>query len=1517
MDQKHTKKPHQILVHLIEACGINTSKSSNVADVYIRVTVGPKSRLSKSTKIRPRIVSTVFNETYVFENVMLSSAEMETEKLQIWVYDREIFTSNALIGSCELSLRNIYARESHQYKKCWLALRKPETPGQQRGFLRITTHVLGPNDPSPPNDGKISDPVQLDDGNEDDLILGEPSISTSLHLLYVYIYRGEGLRSLRSNTINPFISVRFNGSTVQTSNFGNNANPFVNSRAEVPYALPLFSNSIQIQLWNSRFGLPASLLGSKTLKFENKVGVSREPSWVNFYSYSDDPVTNTVGKVASLLDGDAGPGRERTASEFVGRLYVRISSKLLRDTQNPHPRVLPTAPAPEKPTRRFTLQAFIFSVSQLPVKGGRTFVKASLFTEDAQTKDVMGKDGNYRWMQRLRLSCHLPLDLRQAPNLIFSVYSQAGIGKRKIAHISIPITDLVPIRDIINYEINKHFYLNGEKSTDALARQGMVPKVYHLYRTTVAKHLKFDPKEMIHRYGEDDVQFNHGSLSVAIAFGLKSNETKFINDIKSMVVPVIEQIRKDRALSPSKVRKEREKAGLKPTEPPERLQLPRLPLQLRMHLYQGVNLPASDNGALNATLVIRFGKTQILKSSEIRGTRYPLWFQHLESDEKSTIQLASTPSIHLLLYHNGTELMARTEIDIATLQELHQPSYPPNVPPRLFRIPLTRVAGRNPNPRKPAVKKDMGVPVEKGGVFGEQKEAGRMKGVEGFDETAYIVARICVINVVDERKKQRGMYGYSMTPEDEKKHQQRRIEEGFRGAFATERDIDAKLRRKVAAIRIDCLTVRGILPHLFNGGLGSALASAFGDPGNTNMKLQISVAPFTMLHSATRVTSAQPETLPIPDEPQVDPPQILALPLTQGACLLVKYIRLDGIPLPTYGLECIAISFKLFHGSSLLSVTEIPLSHFISGPRRQLPVYTGAVEQSRKGKRKGVLDINTAPLQPLSDLFLDKMLKELRDEEAEDEKERKEEKQNQEIADMKEHVFLKHIFGGNRSQRYQPIDLDDHEDHIIELDLFRANVTSQRVGLDSAYMEGVRAKTDSKNGDQSSDFDEEKLTSQANKAYGGQIHRPGVPKLDPIEIIHLFSPHPPADPSLAPMLRCSFRMAPSLDALVTQVGARSLVDLRPKYSHDYVCRLYIYRALNLSTHGRRHFKLQPLLRLSGISRQGPVVREIISSDGGRNPNFYQVVELDVRIPHGSIVKLSVFDKSILGNIGHRLIGEGFVDIERLVVAGRTAGTKKIINLRNPEYGTSQGVIEVETHVLEKSKASQIVPRKFAPPVLKDYQLRLVIWETSEVRHPEPHREEEVVDQKIRVTVNFGATDNTLVEKFTDTAWYAVHGSAEWNYRMVWDTRIPAPNPRIQITLFDDSILGTEDMIGEVTFNLERLFDKAIRNNVETHETHWLSLNNPNYPNDDVGRVRVQFNLLTKAEADERHVGEAQNEPNRDPFLPNPKRAPPPWALYSRAVEYFEQRKAFFIRLAVLSVILVLLIPILYIVVVTN
>jgi hypothetical protein len=105
-------------------------------------------------------------------------------------------------------------------------------------------------------------------------VLKEPELpARNFYVLNVLVYRGVDILSLYDGThyisypsspsFHPnrqccatievpttFVTVRFNGNTAHTHPVSKNNTPVWNKRLELPFSIPLRSDSIEVQLWN-------------------------------------------------------------------------------------------------------------------------------------------------------------------------------------------------------------------------------------------------------------------------------------------------------------------------------------------------------------------------------------------------------------------------------------------------------------------------------------------------------------------------------------------------------------------------------------------------------------------------------------------------------------------------------------------------------------------------------------------------------------------------------------------------------------------------------------------------------------------------------------------------------------------------------------------------------------------------------------------------------------------------------------------------------------------------------------------------------------------------------------------------------------------------------------------------------------------------------------------------------------------------------------------------------------------
>jgi hypothetical protein len=125
-------------------------------------------------------------------------------------------------------------------------------------------------------------------------------------------------------------------------------------------------------------------------------------------------------------------------------------------------------------------------------------------------------------------------------------------------------------------------------------------------------------------------------------------------------------------------------------------------------------------------------------------------------------------------------------------------------------------------------------------------------------------------------------------------------------------------------------------------------------------------------------------------------------------------------------------------------------------------------------------------------------------------------------------------------------------------------------------------------------------------------------------------------------------------------------------------------------------------------------------------------------------------------------------------------------------------------------------------------------------------------------------------KETDCHMGCSTGRGEFNWRMKFDIKIPCTFPRLYFTVFDFNTVGADEAIGECYISLRRVLKRLLQEGKLTMHKKWIPLSHPKDPGESKGEILISLYLLQKDEADQRPVGEAQDEPNRDPKLDRPK-----------------------------------------------
>eukprot|EP00474_Spongospora_subterranea_P005176 CRZ05634.1 hypothetical protein [Spongospora subterranea] len=384
---------------------------------------------------------------------------------------------------------------------------------------------------------------------------------------------------------------------------------------------------------------------------------------------------------------------------------------------------------------------------------------------------------------------------------------------------------------------------------------------------------------------------------------------------------------------------------------------------------------------------------------------------------------------------------------------------------------------------------------------------------------------------------------------------------------------------------------------------------------------------------------------------------------------------------------------------------------------------------------------------------------------------------------------------------------------------------------------------------------------------------------------------------------------------------RTAPDLSELQSATYAVRVYIYRGLSFpprSTWFAHDRRIHPYLIIHNGDDPDHHIDDRASSDviecDSLNPEFARTFQLSCRFPDNGELNITVMNKDpMLGK--DTAIGHTVIDLEQRLLNPiyrhlPASQRREYRHLVTASSRLAQGKLDLRLDIIPWHQASSVPMEQLIRPEPEPYEIRLVIWATRDIRFPSDDRFD-TIDQTITCTVNFTGEPGADTITSTDTAWGS-GAEADWNYRMMFPVVLPCRVPRLKMTVWDSDIFG-RTTIGDVIVNLSGMMSEAWRDRrrIVHVPSRWLAIEHPDAVGKDVGEINIELWAVAREEADGSPVGEGQNAPNRDPYLPAPSRKPPPWAVGSRllnTLELFGRRKNLLVMLCCILVAFPLLVP---------
>jgi len=163
-----------------------------------------------------------------------------------------------------------------------------------------------------------------------------------------------------------------------------------------------------------------------------------------------------------------------------------------------------------------------------------------------------------------------------------------------------------------------------------------------------------------------------------------------------------------------------------------------------------------------------------------------------------------------------------------------------------------------------------------------------------------------------------------------------------------------------------------------------------------------------------------------------------------------------------------------------------------------------------------------------------------------------------------------------------------------------------------------------------------------------------------------------------------------------------------------------------------------------------------------------------------------------------------------------------------------------------------------------YEIRVIIWETRDI----PLVNGNSVDIFIKCTFDPTGWTEDEITKSTDTHMNSKDGKGQFNWRMKFDLKVPCEFPRLKFQVLDGGVMSDE-AIGETTLSLKNTIKKLKKEGAVSVPKSYVSFCNPVAPDEEKGMMLFSMDILLKEDANADPVGEAQEEPNKNPFLKRP------------------------------------------------
>ncbi|KAL5367027.1 ferlin-like type II membrane associated protein [Cryptosporidium parvum] len=268
---------------------------------------------------------------------------------------------------------------------------------------------------------------------------------------------------------------------------------------------------------------------------------------------------------------------------------------------------------------------------------------------------------------------------------------------------------------------------------------------------------------------------------------------------------------------------------------------------------------------------------------------------------------------------------------------------------------------------------------------------------------------------------------------------------------------------------------------------------------------------------------------------------------------------------------------------------------------------------------------------------------------------------------------------------------------------------------------------------------------------------------------------------------------------------------------------------------------------------------------GYKPEFNQVYEIGCILPHNALVRVSLIGT---GTMSEEIIGSTFIDIEdrwfhpkiqSMLESDSTPIEMRTLRVENSfvSHGTLRAWYEIMSE--QVAKATPITELASVDP--QSYQLRVVIWR---VRHIpiEPN-----TTISLYVSGIYSLDESNSDTQSTETHYNSKDGTGIFNWRFVFDIKIPTQYPILKLQLWSYGLIQS-DNIGECSIDLSNDFGRAKKHSSQVTKIPktWFGFSHPTEQNSPQGQVEIEISIVPGKISDSNPVGKGREPPNVDPVL---------------------------------------------------